>query len=338
MSNQRQNGYYKAAILLATLGEDTASEIMKTLDPKDLKKLGAEITELSDIPESDLQEVYQEFNKTATEPSGMNVEGKHYIQKVLTKALGDEEAGQVIEDMADVDEGGMKTLKLMDPKSLANLIKGEHPQTVALILTSLDTAQASQILPNLPDWLRSDVMIRMATLEDIPPGVMKEIGAALQSELYQEGDSSLAGKKIKGVKLVANILNQVDQASEQAIMEAISENNSELAENIRSLMFVFDDLAGLDNRSIQELMKEVSKEDLTLALRAAKEEIKEKFFSNMSERAAQLLKEDMEARGPVKVSAVEKAQQIIIKSAKRLAEAGTISLGGKGGGGGEALI
>ncbi len=332
------NGYYKAAIFLATLGEDSASEIMKTLDPKELKKLGTEIKDLSDIPEKDLKEVYEEFEKTATEPSGLSVEGKSYIEKLLSKTLGDDKAGQFIENMAEADEGGMKALKWMEPKQVASLIKGEHPQTVALILTSLDTSQASQVLPNLPEWLRSDVMIRMATLEDIPPGVMREIGAALQSELSNEGESHVGGKKIKGVKLVANILNQVDQASEQAIMGAITENNAELAENIRSLMFVFDDLTELDDRSIQGLMKEISKEDLTLALRAAKEEIKDKFFSNMSDRAAQLLKEDMDARGPVKVSEVEKAQQMILKTAKNLAEKGTISLGGKGGGGGEALI
>jgi len=329
--------YYKAAILLATLGEDAASEVMKALDPKELQKLGGKITELSDIPQKDLNDVYQEFIETTDDLGGINVEGKSYIQKVLTKALGNEKADRVLDNLVDSDEGGLEALKWMDPKSIANLIKGEHPQTVALILTYLDTAQGSEILPHLPEWLRSDAMIRMATLEDIPPGVMQEIGAALQNELDHSGKTSGKSKKIKGVKLVADILNQVDQASEQAIVSAITENHAELAEEIRGLMFVFDDLIELDNRSMQELMKEVNKDELALALRAAKEEIKTKFFSNMSDRASQLLKEDMEAKGPVKVSEVEKAQQMILKAAKRLADAGTISLGGKGGGG-ESLV
>ena len=332
------DGYYKAAIFLATLGEDAASEIMKALDPKDLQKLGAKITELSDIPQKDLNEVYQEFVEGAAGEGGYNVEGKSYIQKVLTKALGDEQAGRVIDNLVDADEGGLETLKWMDPKSVANMIRGEHPQTVSLILSYLDATQASEVLINLPGWLKTDVIIRMATLEDIPPGVMQEIGAALQVELNQESNKKGGSKKVKGIQLVANILNQVDQSSEQAIMTSIMENHADLAEKIRALMFVFDDLMGLDNRSVQELMKDVNKEELMLALRASKEEIKEKFFSNMSERAAQLLKEDMEAKGPVKISEVEKAQQMILKTAKRLADAGKISLGGKGGGGSETLV
>ncbi len=322
--------YYKAAILLATLGEDAASEVMKALDPKELQKLGGKITELSDIPQKDLNDVYQEFIETTDDLGGINVEGKSYIQKVLTKALGNEKADRVLDNLVDSDEGGLEALKWMDPKSIANLIKGEHPQTVALILTYLDTAQGSEILPHLPEWLRSDAMIRMATLEDIPPGVMQEIGAALQNELDHSGKTSGKSKKIKGVKLVADILNQVDQASEQAIVSAITENHAELAEEIRGLMFVFDDLIELDNRSMQELMKEVNKDELALALRAAKEEIKTKFFSNMSDRASQLLKEDMEAKGPVKVSEVEKAQQMILKAAKRLADEGRVSFGEQG--------
>ncbi len=335
-----ENGYYKAAILLATLGEDHAAEIMKTLDPKTLKKVGTKITELSDIPEADLKEIYEEFMKTTTKTGGLNIEGRQYIQKVLSKTMGEEKAGQFIENMTDeTDEDGMGALQWMDPKSLAALIKGEHPQTITLILSSLDAEQASKILPNLPDTLRSDVMIRMATLEDIPPGVMKEISDALKNESTQEGgeESPLTPKKVKGVKLVANILNQIAQDSEKTIMDAITENNAELAEHIRSLMFVFDDLNELDSRSVQELLKEINKEELAIALRAAKDSVKEKFFSNMSDRASQLFKEDMAAKGPVKISAVEEAQQNIIKIAKRLAEAGTISLGGKGGGG-EALI
>ncbi|MFQ5543304.1 MAG: flagellar motor switch protein FliG [Nitrospiria bacterium] len=331
---EKSDGYYKAAILLATLGEDVASEVMKNLNPKDLQRLGGKITELSDIPQSDLDEVYKEFTDHAKEAGGITVEGKSYIQKVLNKALGTEQAERIMENLVDSDETGLDSLKWMDARSIASLIKGEHPQTVALILTYLDTTQGSEILPHLPEAMRSDVMVRMATLEDIPPGVMQEIGAAIQSEISQAGSGT--GKKVSGVKVVANILNQVDQKSEQAIIASISENNPDLAEQIRKLMFVFDDLTGLDIRGMQELMKDVNKDELTLALRAAKEEIKEKVFASMSSRASQLLKEDMEAKGPVKLTEVEKAQQSILKIAKKLADEGKISIGGKGSG--EALV
>lgn len=331
---EEADGYYKAAILLATLGEDAASEVMKTLAPKELKHLGSKITELSDIPKIDLDSVYQEFQDYASEGSGMSVEGKAYIKRVLTKALGPDQADRVIENLVESDEGGLDALKWMEPRAIAALINREHPQTVALILSYLDTTQGSEILPFLPEALKRDVMIRMASLEDIPPGVMSEIGAALQNELGQSNSGT--SKKVSGVKLVAEILNQADQSSEQAIMAGISENHPDLAEQIRKLMFVFDDLTGLDTRGMQELLKEINKDELTLALRAAKEELKEKIFSSMSERAALLLKEDMEAKGPVKITEVEKAQQGILKVAKKLADAGRISIGGKGGG--DALV
>jgi len=332
---KKADGYYKAAILLATLGEDAASEVMKTLEPKELKKLGSQITQLSDIPKEDLETVFKEFHDHASQAGGMSVEGKAYIQRVLSKALGAEQAERVIENLVESDEGGLDALKWMEPRAIAALINREHPQTVALILTYLDTAQGSEILPFLPDHLKRDVMIRMATLEDIPPGVMSEIGAALQNELSQS-NSAGSSKKVSGLKLVAEILNQTDQTSEQAIMAGIAENHPDLADNIRKLMFVFDDLIGLDTRGMQELMKEINKDELTLALRAAKDELKEKIFSSMSERAAVLLKEDMEAKGPVKITEVEKAQQGILKVAKKLADAGRISIGGKGGG--ESLV
>lgn len=332
------NGYYKAAIFLATIGEDRASEIMKTLGPKQLQKLGAEINELTDIPQEDLNEVFEEVIEGAKEPSGINVEGKEYVHKVLTKALGEEQASRVIDNMGNQESGGMEALKWLEPKGVATLIKGEHPQTVTIILASLETEQTSEVLPHLPEELRNDVMIRMATMEDIPPGVIQEIGETIQNELLRGEASTLTSSKINGLKMAADILNRMDQSSEQAILAAINEHHEDLSESIRSLMFVFDDLVDLDDKSIQGLIKETSSDELGVAFRAAKEEVQERFFSNMSERAALLLKEDMEARGPLKLSEVEKAQQLILKTAKRLADEGTINIAKKGSGGGEALI
>ncbi len=333
------DGYTKAAILLMSLGEDAASEVMKSLSPKALQKVGLRITELSEISQNETDTVFKEYSEYIEESSGINVEGKSYMESVLKKALGKDKADRVMENLIETEESGLDTLKWMDPRSVASLIRGEHPQTVALILTYLDPTQGSEILPFLPEALRSDVMIRMATLEDIPPGVMQEIGTAIQNDLNQSGSANktAASKKVSGIKLVANILNQVDQASEKAILGSISENHANLAEDIRKLMFVFDDLTQLDDRAMQELLKVVSKDQLILALKAAQDDIKDLVFRNMSERARDLLQEDMEAKGPVKVSEVEAAQQEILKLAKTLEEAGTISLGGAGSAG-EALI
>lgn len=333
------DGYTKAAILVMSLGEEAASNVMKTLTPKTLQRLGSKITEMTEISQKDSDVVFKEYADYVGQSAGISVEGKSYMKNVLQKALGMDKADRVIVNMIETEENGLDTLKWMDAKGVANLIRGEHPQTIALILTYLDPTQGSEILPLFPDALRGDVMIRMATLEDIPPGVMKEIGTALQNDLSQAGSTSktVTSKKVSGVKLVANILNQVDKASEKSIMESISKNNANLAEDIRKLMFVFDDLNRLDDRGTQELLKVVSKDQLVLALKAAQDDIKDLVFRNMSERAREMLQEDMESKGPVNVNKVEAAQQEILKIAKTLEEDGKLSLGG-GGSGGEALI
>ncbi len=328
------NGFEKTAILLMKLGEDAASEVMKGLDPKDLRKIGAMIASLSDVPKEEVEIVLKEFSESLNETGGITIEGKDYIQKVLVRALGEEKATHVMDGLSTEDDGGLESLKWMDPRSIASLIRGEHPQTISLILTQLEMSQSSEVLSHFSQEQKADVIVRMATLEDIPPGVMKEIGAALKSDMSVTGTAS--GRKVKGVKLVADILNITDKTSEEAIMTSITDKQPELAEEIRQLMFVFDDLIQLDNRGLQELLKTVSKEDLALALRAVKEDLKEKFFSNMSERAVQLFKEDMEAKGPVKLSEVEKAQMDILKIAKKLEEEGKIVIGG--GGGGDAMV
>ncbi|MFY9270883.1 MAG: flagellar motor switch protein FliG [Candidatus Manganitrophaceae bacterium] len=322
------DGYDKAAILLMTLGEDLASQIMKGLDPKDLRKISGLISKSSNIPQEDVDAVLREFSDQVRKGMGVSVEGKDYLQKILTKALGEEKAAKVLENLTAPEEGGLDALKWMDAKAIASMIRGEHPQTITLILTHLDPGQAAQVLALLPAPLQADVMLRMATLEEIPPGVMKEIGEALRGEMSLSGNGS--SRKVAGFKLAANILNQVDHTTEEGILSAISQNQPETAEKIRQLMFVFDDLIQIDDRGMQEIMKEVSKEMLALALKAAKEELKQKIFRNMSERAVQLLKEDMEARGPVKVSEVEKTQQAILKIVRRLVDEGKIVIGGKG--------
>jgi len=325
---RKLTGADKTAILLMTLGEDHASEIMKHLDPKEIRKISATIAKLSDISQEEIDSVLSEFAQHAVSASGPKLGGRDYLQRVLTRALGQEKAGKVLEGFPASEEAGLEELKWTEPKTLADLLLAEHPQTIALILTHLDPAQGSQILTQFPDELRVDVVLRMATLEEIPQGIMKEITEALQGELKLV--STPPGKKISGVKLVADLLNQIDQTTEQAILTSLSQSSPELAEKINQLMFTFDDLVQLDDRGIQEMLKEVNKESLAVALKAVKEEVKEKIFRNMSERAVALLTEDMEVRGPVKVSEVEKTQQAILKIVRRLINEGKIAIAGKG--------
>lgn len=331
---RKLTGADKTAILLMTLGEDLASEVLKHLDPKEIRKISGTIAKLSDISQEEVDSVLGEFAEQAGTGGGPKLGGRDYLQRVLTRALGQEKAAKVMEGFPAAEEAGLEELKWTEPKALADLLLAEHPQTVALILTHLDSTQGSQILSQFPEALRADIVLRMATLEEIPQGIMREITEALQGELKLV--SAPPGKKISGVKLVADLLNQVDQATEQAILASISQNNPELAEKINQLMFTFDDLIQLDDRGIQEMLKEVNKDSLAVALKAVKEEVKQKIFRNMSERAVSLLTEDMEVRGPVKVSEVEKTQQAILKIVRRLIDEGKIALGGKGDG--DALV
>ncbi len=298
--------------------------------------VSAAMAEVSDVSKEEIDSVLADFaQKSDTGGVGLKVKGKEYVKKVLRKSFGSEKAGQVLEAFADTEENeGLETLKWMDPKIAANILKEEHPQTVTLIMTYFNPDQSSKILMNLPETLRADVMFRMATLEEIPPGVMKEISAAIQHRLSQAVTTT--GRKFGGVKMTAEILNHMDQTFEKTTLEELSKKSADLAEQIRGLMFVFDDLIQLDDRSVQEVLKEVNKEYLGIALKGAKEEIKEKFFKNMSERAVQLLKDDMDARGPMRVSEVNKIQQEILKVVRRLEEEGKIVIGGKSGA--EALV
>lgn len=331
---KKLSGYEKTAIFLMTLGEDIAAEIMKNLDPKEIRLIGNIISRLSDVPQEEVDAVLTEFSENAEGGYGLSLEGKDYIQKVLTKALGNEKATRVMENLHVAEEGGIETLKWMDPRNIAAIIRNEHPQMIALILTHLETDQSGQILMQLPPALRSDVLLRMGTLEEIPPGIMKEVSEILKTELSRVGTT--AGQRVGGINLVADILNKMDQAAEQQVMDKISQANAELADQIRQLMFVFDDLIKLDDRSMQEILKEVAKEQLAVALKAAKEEIKEKIFKNMSARAAQILKEDMESMGPVKLSDVEKNQMMILTIVRKLEEEGRVVVPGKGEG--EVLV
>jgi len=325
---RKLSGYDKAAIFLMSVGEEAASEIMKTLDPKDLRKIGGIITNTTTVPLDEVETVLSEFSQQLHGNNGLTLQGKSFVQKAFTKALGQEKATQVLDNLSSPGEASLDNLKWMDPRTIANAIQNEHPQIIALILSHLDPEQSSQVVVQFREALRSQVLLRMATIEEVPPGIMQEVNEVLLGELSRV--STTSGRKISGVKMVADILNQMDRSSEQKVMESIGQESAEMAEQVRKLMFVFDDLAKLDDRAIQELLKEINKEQLVVALKAVKEEVKAKFYKNMSERASQMLQEDLEAKGPIKLSEVEKAQQEILKAARKLAEEGKIVIASKG--------
>lgn len=325
------SGEQKAAILLRAIGEDAAAMVMKNLDPKEIRKLGSFMSDAANISKEEEESVMEDFER-ASALGEVSFHGKEYIKTILTKALGPEKAARLLESMNSRVYPGLDALKWVDAKSVTQMIKTEHPQTVSLILAHMEPEQASQVLTGLPAEMRADVAFRLATMEEVQPEVLEELSSSLQDILV--ASTGAHALSIGGSQVIANILTRLDKNTEGGIMAKLGERNQNLADAIRALMFVFDDLIKLDDRAMQELMKEVSKEDLPVALRGASPDVKEKFLKNMSSRAAEMLKEDMEVRGPVKVTDVERAQQNILKVCRKLEEEGRIVISGAG----EALV
>jgi flagellar motor switch protein FliG len=321
-------GEQKAAILLKAIGEDAAAMVMKNLDPKEIRRLGSSMHATANITREEESFVIDEFDK-ASASGDISFHGKEYIKAILSKALGPEKANRMLESMTSKVYPGLDAMKWVDAKAVSQMIKTEHPQTISVILAHMDPDQAGVVMVDLPETLRADVALRLATMEDLQPSVLEELSDALQTSLV--ANVSNRAMSIGGAEAIANILTTLDKATEGGIMSKLAERDQQLADTIRGLMFVFDDLVKLDDRGMQELMKEVSKEDLPVALRGASPETKEKFLKNMSSRAAEMLKDDMESRGPMKVAEVEKAQQNILKVCRKLEEEGRIVIAGAGG-------
>ena len=319
------NGYEKAAIFLSSLGEEVAAEILKDLQHKDIGNITMHMTKMKTINKAVVDDVLKEISESITR-GDIHVDGEDFVKKALSKGLGDEDATKILE-MASKD-GPLDSLRWVDAKTLSNFLVSEHPQTMALIICLLEPAQAAEVLTTLPEAVRSDVAMRIAQTDRIPENAIDELKEVLKGQL-DIGKNK--GKKLGGTKTIAEILNHCDRSTEQLVLGKIEENNDVLADSIRQLMFVFDDLAKVDDRGIQSILKEISTEDLSLALKTAADVLKEKIFRNMSQRAAQILKEEMQVRGPVRVSDVEKAQQNIVKVARRLEGEGKIILAGRGG-------
>ena len=318
-------GYEKAAIFLSSVGEEAATEVLKYLNIEDIGKISQYMTRLKRIKQTTVIEVLKEAQETIVR-GDIHFGGVEFVRRILSKRLGEEGATKILQ-MAS-EESPLDTLKSVDSKTIVNLLIGEHPQTIALILCLLEPVQAARVLTTLPDELMAEVSIRIANIERIPESAISEINEVLKVQL-DVGKGK--GKKLGGIKTMADILNQCNKNNEQTILEKIFEQNNALAESIKRNMFTFEDLVKVDDRGIQTVLKEISTEDLAVALKTTSEALKEKIFKNMSQRAAQILKEEMQTKGPVRVSDVEKAQQNILNITKKLETEGKIILAGRGG-------
>jgi flagellar motor switch protein FliG len=329
MPDREYNGPEKSAILLLSLGEDVAPLLFKHLTDQEIQRISNYMSFIRNVEPETVDAILQEYAGLIGGLNGMVAGGKDYVRKLLIKSLDPEKAEWIINNLSiPTLETGLEALRWLDAKTIARFLQGEHPQTIAVIVAHLDAVQAGAVLTSLPSTLRPEVVLRIAKLERIPPGVIQELDKVLRNELRATG--ALESGQVGGIQSVAEILNNVDQTSEREIMERLEEANATLAEEIRQLMFVFEDLRVVDDRGMQQLLKEVSNEDLTLAMKTSSEELREKILRNMSQRAAEMLREELDIMGPVKVSDVERSQQKITQIAKRLEAEGKIVLGGKG--------
>ena len=320
----------KTAILLITLGADHASEVLKHLGPKEVQKLGHAMAALHSVPRTKVAEVIAEFQQKAAESAAVNIDTDAYVRSVMTKALGDDKAANLLSRiLQSSDTNGIESLKWMDAPTVADLIRNEHPQIIATILVHLAHDHASDILNQFTDRLRNDVVLRIATLEGIQPEALKELNDVMLRLL--SGSANIKKSAMGGIRSVAEILNYMGTANETTVLDSIREYDPDLAQRILDEMFVFEHQLDLADRAEQMLLREIPSDSLILAIKGASEELREKIFKNMSQRAAEMLREDLESRGPVRVADVEAEQKEILKIVRRLADEGQIQLGGAGG-------
>jgi flagellar motor switch protein FliG len=318
-----------------SLGEAEASEVFKHLSPKEVQKLGEAIAKTKAITRERVDEVVDKFTGIAAAQSLLVSDSGDYVRSVLKLALGDDKAALLIDRILQGgDVSGIESLKWMDPLSVAELLRNEHPQIVAAILVHLDYDQAADVLKNLTERQRNEVMLRIATMEGIQPTALKDLNEVLFKVLA--GGDKVRKSSLGGVKTAAEMINLMGTAIEGTVIESIRNHDPDLAQKIMDKMFVFDDVLKLDDKAIQLVLKEVASETLIVALKGAQPELKEKFLANMSSRAAETLREDLESRGPMRLSEVEAQQKEILKTVRRLADEGQIVIGG--GGGDDAMV
>jgi flagellar motor switch protein FliG len=333
MANKPEDlaGTQRAAILLMSLGEQDAANVLKQLDAREVQKLGIAMAELKEVSREQMSSVLNNFIGVADAKANIAGGSQDYVRRVLTQAVGKHKTDMLMDRVSSGQTGqGIEALKWMESKAVAQIIGGEHPQIAAIVLAHLEPEQSAAILPLLSDELRTEVLMRIASLNEVPQTALTELDQLVERQANVAPPAPL--RRVGGARTVANILNAMERDKSGAELGKIEKTDGEMHQKIKELLFVFDNLMDVDDRGIQALLREVGSDTLAVALRGAEPEVQEKILKNMSKRAAEILKDDMEVRGPVKLTDVEAAQKEIIVITQRMAEEGTISLGGKGGG------
>jgi flagellar motor switch protein FliG len=324
-------GTQRAAILLMSLGEQDAANVLKQLDARDVQRLGIAMAELKEVSRDQMTSVLDKFIGVVDAKASIASGSQDYVRRVLTQAVGKQKTDMLLDRVSSGQTGqGIEALKWMESKAVAQIIGSEHPQIAAIVLSHLEPEQSAAILPLLTEEMRTDVLMRIASLNEVPQSALTELDQLVEKQANSAPPAAL--RRIGGARTVANILNAMDRGKSGEELGKIEKADGEMHQQIKDLLFIFDNLLDVDDRGIQALLREVGSDTLAVALRGAEPDVQEKILRNMSKRAAEILKDDMEARGPVKLADVEAAQKEIVVIAQRLAEEGTISLGGKGGG------
>jgi flagellar motor switch protein FliG len=325
-----RSGVEKAAILLLTLGESEAAEILKHMGAKDVQRLGRSMAELTNVSRDEVRNVLGAFTSAVEKQTSLGVGGDEFVRKVLVNALGEEKAANLMDRISlGGQRKGLEALKWMSARAVADLVRNEHPQIIAIVLSYLDSDQSAEVLACYTPEVRADLVMRVATLDGIQPSALAELDEMMEKQFAAAGGSSKSSS-LGGLKVAAEMVNLLDSSVGTTLMTDIGKADERLSQSIQDLMFVFDDLVEVDDRGMQELLRQVPADKLLIALKGVDEAFKTKVFKNMSQRAAEMLKSDLEAKGPVRLADVEAAQKEILLAARKLSDAGTISLGGKG--------
>jgi len=326
-----RSGVERAAILLLTLGESEAAEILKHMGAKDVQRLGRSMAELTSVTREEARDVLSTFTTELESQTSLGVGNDEFIRKVLVNALGDEKANSLMDRIRlGGQRKGLEALKWMDSRAVAELIRSEHPQIISIVLSYLESDQAAEVLAFLPENMRSDVIMRVALLDGVQPSALSELDDMMEKQ-FAAGASNGKSSSLGGPKVAAEMVNLLDSKIGTAVMAEVTKSDERLSQSIQDLMFVFDDLMEVDDRGMQELLRQVPADRLLIALKGADEGFKAKVFKNMSQRAAEMMKDDLANKGPVRLADVEAAQKEILLAARKLADEGTIALGGKGG-------
>lgn len=324
------DGIEKAAILLLSLSEEDAAQILKFMEPKQVQTLGSAMAATDDMTQNKISAVHKHFIDEIQNYSTIGFKSEDFVRRALVSALGEDKAAHLLDQiMAGSGAKGLESLKWMDSKQVANIIRNEHPQIQTIVMSYLEPEQSAEILAQFPEKVRLDLLMRVANLEEVQPAALQELNEIMEKQFA--GQAGAQAAKMGGLKSAANIMNYLDTNIEGQLMEAIREQDEEMSQQIQDLMFVFDNLIDVDDRGIQAILREVQQETLMRAIKGADDSLRDKITGNMSKRAADMLIDDLEAMGPVRLSEVETAQKEVLSIARRLADAGEVVLGGNGG-------